>query len=168
MWEMLFNDLESQWVGNSRLEREGEITDMRQAEAVEVAWWDRLRSQMASPIKVRLRNGTIWEHTLVDCGPDWLLLGSGLRRWLINARAVDWITPVGRVQPAQKMAHKIRFTFALRSICETRAPVGVTLFSGNMKGTIVQVGSDHVVFADANQNQKILIPLTAIYAVSSG
>lgn len=167
MWEALFHDLESQWIGQSRLDREGEIVEMTDAEAVEVELRQRFLAMLEKPVQIRLRNGEIVEAQVVDCAQQWLLLGQGTKRWLVPHWALVWAKVSGKVAPAPELRQRMSFTTALRALAQGRQKLRVVLDQTHLTGFIRQVSADHIIFDSGEAGGPVAIPLSVITVVIS-
>lgn len=164
---MLFRDLESQWVGQQRLNREGEINDMKEAEAVEVSLQQRLLENVGQPLKVYLINSQIIEATLVDCAPEWLLLGNGLKRFLVPFWALKSIPVSGKVAPSPNIRRRLSFNSAIRMLAQGGYRLRIVVGEDSLTGRVNQVSADHILLKSEPTGELLAIPLKVVNLVAS-
>lgn len=146
-WDQLFEDLEAQQHEWLRREVETEAADHTRAERARVHLGDRLAADVGRTLRVRVSGVGPVVGTLVDVGPDWLLLHDAQRREqqeslvLTGAlRSVEGLT--GRVdeRPRRRSLRQ-----ALRAVSRDRAPVRIHDREGDhLSGTIDRVLADHL------------------------
>jgi len=178
-WEGLFDDLEAQASQLEAAERAAEIEERTRGEVGRLATFDRLRTAVGRPVRLRLPGGAA-TGDLVRVAPEWLLLDEGGGRevlvalghvlgvrGLVRYSAVP--DTVGVVESRLGLRH------ALRGIARDRSPVRIQLTDGaSVDATVDRVGADFVEVAGhpagelrrANNVRGIeLLPVGAIVAV---
>ena len=150
-WDDLFADLEAQQGQLERRERELEVAEQTRAERGRVELTQRLLAAEGAPLRVRV-GGVGWlDATLVDVGPDWLMLDQG---GALAGRGREVLVPLAAVAaveglPAQvgetDMGRRLGLRSALRAVSRDRAVVRVhDLYGDHVTGTIDRVLADHL------------------------
>lgn len=154
-WDALFADLEAQLAEAERRSFEAEVADRTRRERALIGLRDRLRQAAAQRyrVAVTVAGRRTVEGTVLDAGPDWLLLDDrDGGEVLVPLAAVVWLRGLGArvgADPAPEVARRLTLSFALRGIAQDRAPVTVTLADGSLvTGTIDRVGADFVDLAE--------------------
>ena len=144
-WEALFGDLQSQYEAAARVEDDGLVVDLAEAEIGGVRLADRLRARVGGAVTVRLRGGADVHGEVLDAAPQWLLLGAGQGRTLVPVAAVALAWPLGPAAPAAGLVEeRLRITHVLRALARAGARVRVTCDAGSYAGWLVRVGADHL------------------------
>lgn len=179
-WRDLFSDLEAQAVAAEARELAGEVADRTRRETALVGLVDRLGPVVGHPVALQLPVLRTVRGTLVDTGPDWLLLDEdGGRQLLVPLAAVVSVTGVGPYadQPAGEVGKRLDLRWALRGLTRDRAGVALVLVDGTVAhGTPDRVGADHLDLAEhapgeprraSAVRQVRVVPLAAVVAVRS-
>lgn len=154
-WERLFEDLESRFDSDPRLDTELEVADRTRRERALIALHGRLLSNVGqTEVAVRLAGGATavtTVGTIIDVGPDWLLLAETPRQSvLVSLAAVRGVVGLrSGAQEATLVGRRFTLGAALRGISRDRAGVHVSDVDGRvLTGTIDAVGSDHIDLAE--------------------
>lgn len=180
-WEQLFRDLEAQLEAEEHAELAAEVADRTRREWALVQLGDRLRPLVGAPVSLAVAGGDVVLGTLVEVGPDWLLVAPAPgRQALVVTSAVLSVHGLGRgTQPERAvLAGRLRLGYALRAVARDRAPVVVVLRDGSaVPGTIDRVGADFVELAEhpvgeprrASQVRQVrAMPFGAVAVVHTG
>ncbi|WP_066642812.1 hypothetical protein [Serinicoccus hydrothermalis] len=146
-WDQLFEDLEAQQQEWVRREVEAEAAEHTRAERARVQLADRLAAHVGRPVRVRVGGVGPVAGTLVDVGPDWVLLHDPQRREhqeslvLIGAlRSVEGLGGGVDERPRRRSLRQV-----LRAVSRDRARVRVHDLEGDhVSGTIDRVLADHL------------------------
>lgn len=152
-WERLFADLSA-----AMHEAEGDLTaevaDRTRSEFGRLRLVDRLRPATGSDVGLIMRSGAHVMGTLVDVGPDWVLVAErAATETLVPLLAVDAVRGLGRrsAHPGSegRVAARLDLRYALRRLARDRAPVAATLAGGaTLTGTCDRVGADFIELAE--------------------
>ena len=182
-WQALFDDLEGQAALLAEAEQRGEVAERTRLERGRLSLADRLQAATGHPLSLRLLGAGTFAGTLVDVGPDWLLLlEAGQRELLVPLAAVQSVSGVGQrsaaPSPPEAVTRRLDLRWALRGLARSRSPVALVLADGSgLSGTLDQVGADHVDLAEhapgearraAEVRQVRVVPLAALVGVRSG
>lgn len=176
-WESLFADLEARFELDERREREAEVADRIRRERALVALHSRLLANAGlGPVSVGLGSGVV-TGTILDVGPDWLLLQEPPQRSVLVALGhVRYLTGLAPgAQEPTLVAKRFTLGAALRAVSRDRAVVEVMDVDGRpVTGTIDAVGADHLEIAEhapdeqrraRNVIRSRLIPFAVLAAV---
>ncbi|HEU0103098.1 MAG TPA: hypothetical protein VFR07_12345 [Mycobacteriales bacterium] len=156
-WKALFDDLEAQAAAADRVELEDEVRDRTRREVGLVRAADRLRACVGEPLAVSVVGAGPAHGTLLDAGPDWLLLEERPGRdALVPLAAVLGVTGVGRrtAAPLDRVGRRLDLRWTLRALVRDRAALQVRLRDGSLlAGTLDRVGADHVDLAEHPQGE---------------
>lgn len=181
-WQALFDDLEAQLAAADAAELSAEVADRTRRETGLLRVVDRLRPAQGHPVTVALGAVGTVHGTLLDTGPDWLLLAEhGAREVLVPLDAVLGVTGLDARAQAPgsegEVGRRLDLRWALRGLARSRAGVALVLRDGSVvTGTLDRVGADHVDLAEhapgeprrpADVRQVRLVPLPAITLVRS-
>lgn len=153
-WQALFDDLEAQVEAAEAAELSAEVADRTRRETGLLRVLDRLRASAGHPIAVTTWGGGTVHGTLLDAGPDWLLLSeTGLREVLVPMGSVLGVTGLSaRTAPPGSegdVGRRLDLRWALRGLARDRAGVSLVLRDGStLAGTLDRVGADHVDVAE--------------------
>ncbi|WP_127131813.1 hypothetical protein [Georgenia sp. SYP-B2076] len=144
-WEALFGDLQSQYEAAARVEDDGLVVELAEAEIGGVRLCDRLRARLGAAVTLRLRGGTDVRGQVLDVAPQWVLLGAGEGRTLVPLTAVALAWPLGAAAPqAGVVEQRLRVTHVLRALAREGARVRVACDAGGYAGWLIRVGADHL------------------------
>lgn len=181
-WQALFDDLEGQLAAAEAAELAGEVAELSRLEAGRIRLGDRLAAAAGAPVAVTLPGVGVVRGTLLDAGPDWLLLDEGAgREALAPLEAVLGITGIGaRAAPPGsegEVGRRLDLRWALRGLARGRVGVVLGLRDGSSAtGTLDRVGADHVDLAEHGVGEARraaavravrLVPLAALVLVRS-
>ncbi|MFH5824132.1 hypothetical protein [Georgenia sp. AZ-5] len=168
-WEVLFEDLESQYEAAVRTADDDEVAELAEAEIGATRLADRLRAARGSRLTLRLRSGATVGGELLDAAPQWLLLADGERRTLVPVAAVALAWPLGPSAPeAGLVEQRLRITHVLRALSRESALVRLTCPAGSYSGWLTRVASDHVdLRVDGAGNGVVTVALAALESVST-
>ncbi|MCU1659605.1 MAG: uncharacterized protein JWO57_4261 [Pseudonocardiales bacterium] len=147
-WQGLFADLEAQAEALERAERAAEVDERARIEVGALGITDRVRPSVGAPVRLRCAGGLTLNGTLIQTGPDWLLVDEGAGREAVVAlRAVVAIGGLGRWSDPDRGAvgSRLGLRHALRGLVRDRSPVLVYLVDGStIAATLDRVGADFV------------------------
>lgn len=149
-WDDLFRDLEAQLDAADRADLAAEVADRTRRELARVRLVDRLRAAVGAQLTVTVLGGSSVSGSLLDVGPDWLLVAEGAaRQALVPSAAVLGVAGLPRRAAAPgsegSVAARLTLGFALRGVARDRSAVALLLVSGDLlHGTIDSVGADFV------------------------
>lgn len=172
-WEDLFADMVGQLDALVRSDVEDEVAELAVAAIAQTRLADRLRARHGATLTVRLVDASTLSGEVVDVAPAWVLIGQGLRRWLVPATAIALAWPLGAVAPEPgRVEQRLGLGHALRALASEHVPVHVRTCAGDYDGVIVRVGADHLdlVTADSRDDgdrRVLTLATTAILAVGS-
>lgn len=153
-WAELFRDLEGQADAMASAELAGEVAERTRLELARIRLVDRLRVGEGRELSLTVLGTTVLRGTLLDCGPDWLLLADeGGRDALVPLAAVLGIVgldPRAAAEPGSEGVVHARcgLGIALRALARDRAAVACTAIDGStVSGTVERVGADHLELA---------------------
>lgn len=182
-WQALFADLEGQLAEEAAADLRAEVSDRTRREAARVGTIDKLRAAVGQPLTVAVSGGARVQGTLVEAGPDWLLLEeTAPRDLLIPLSAVLTIGGLGSraASPGSEgeVARRLDLRWALRGLARSRLGLSVLLTDGSsLEGTLDRVGADYVDIAEHPVGEPRrpgvvrsvrLVPLTALNLLRSG
>lgn len=149
-WDRLFDDLEAGFESDAARERAAEVADRTRRERAQIDLQSRLLASVgAGPVVARLPGRSL-QGAVLDVGPDWLLLTSGVERSvLVVTSAVVSLSGLadGAAAPSV-VAKRFGLGAALRAISRDRAPVEVAARGLRFVGTIDVVAADHLELAE--------------------
>jgi hypothetical protein len=176
-WDQLFDDLEAQLAGEDARERDAEVADRTRRERALLDVHTRLLANVALPgVCLRLA-GRVVIGTLIDVGPDWVLVATGPQRpVLVALAAVRGVTGLGPgARTPSVVAKRFGMGAALRAVSRDRAVVELADLDGHTAtGTIDVVGADHLELAEhasdevrrtANVTGRVLMPFWSLGSV---
>lgn len=178
-WDELFGDLDAQLHAAEQMNLEQEVTELARIEASQLTLADALRASLQTPITVILANENALKGTLLRVGTGWLLLSHGLEQTIVPFLAISRLSGVGTSRELPGTGISYTVNSALRLLSRYRAPVLVTLKTGNQsifRGVIDQVGADFLVLAQLadgvgrrgdNRQANVYIPLAELQSVTS-
>jgi len=178
-WEGLFADLDAQWEGEERRDRDAEVADRTRRERAEVDLLARLAAHRGSPLRVRLRSGAVLDGEVADLGRDWVLMtvAPGRTEALVPLAAVTGLAGLMTRSEPVGSARRFALGSALRALARDRAVVRVLDVDGRtLTGTIDTVGADAVDVAEhpadeprrpANVRAVWTIPLASLVLVTA-
>ena len=153
-WQQLFADLQAQFEAEEAAVDRAESASRARAEVGAVGIADRLRGAVGNPVTLGCgRAGTV-AGTLVEVGPDWLLVeDERSRTCLVALSAVRSVAGLGRrtaaAEPAGPVRGRLDLRRALRGLARDRSVVQVVLDDGSvLGGTLDRVGADYVELAE--------------------
>lgn len=153
-WAELFRDLEGQADAMASAELAGEVAERTRLELSRIRLIDRLRAGEGRDVSLTVLGASVLRGTLVDCGPDWLLLvEEGGKDALVPLAAVLGIVgldPRVSAEPGSEGVVHARcgLGIALRALARDRAAVACTVIDGSsIGGTVERVGVDHLELA---------------------
>lgn len=153
-WQALFDDLEAQAEALSRGDLDTEVRDRVRREVSLLRTVDRLTPAVGRPVQVHLQGAGLLHATLLDAGPDWLLLEEpGTREVLVPTSAVmgvGGLGPTSRTPGSEgEVGRRLDLRWALRGLARDRSGVSVVLCDGTtLAGTLDRVGADYVELAE--------------------
>lgn len=185
-WDDLFADLDARFEEIADEQMLAELADRQRAAVGQVGMVQRFAGALGGPVRVRTATGHVVTGTMVQAGPDWLLLGQHASRELLIA--TRWVTAVEGVLrttglPPSDLESRFDLRLALRGVARDRSPVTVTVpgsaagqgESGTeLTGTIDRVGRDFIELAqhapwEARRAPDVrsvaLVPLAAVIMV---
>lgn len=173
-WQLLFDDLESQFATARARQARAGLADLVRAELATTRLADRLRASLG--LSVRLHVGDLAaerdamvEGDLVDAGEGWLLVTDPQsRQALVPLAAVDGVAGlVPHVAPPPGRVHRgLGLTHALRALARDRVEVQVCTASRTLVGRIDRVGADHLDVTPA-AGPAWTVPIAALRVVRS-
>lgn len=153
-WAELFRDLEGQADALASAELAGEVAERTRLELARIRLVDRLRAGEGRELGLTVLGAGALRGTVLDCGPDWLLVAEdGGREALVPLAAVLGVVgldPRVAAEPGSEGAVSARcgLGVALRALARDRAAVGCTVLDGStVGGTVERVGADHLELA---------------------
>lgn len=153
-WQQLFGDLQAQFEEAEAAAERSEASSRARAEVGAVGLTDRLRGAIGTEISLRCRGAGPVSGSLVEVGPDWLLVreahGSEV---LVALAAVLAASGLGRRTAAPARTGHVRLQLdlrrAVRGLARDRSAVQVVLVDGaSLAGTVDRVGADHLDLAE--------------------
>ncbi|MBI9116036.1 hypothetical protein [Sanguibacter suaedae] len=153
-WEMLFDDLASQFAATELADRDAAVADLTRAELATVTLTDRLVAARGGAVIADLVDGATLQGELRETYPDWVLLGVGGREVVLPTRSVEAWRGLGRGSaPAgdtgAPVARPLGISRALRGLARDRAVVAVHTVRREHVGRIDRVGRDHLEISSA-------------------
>lgn len=157
-WKALFDDLEAQAEALARAELDIEVRDRIRREASLVGLPDRLAAAVGAPVQAHVYGGELLRGTVLDSGPDWLLLEESGRDVLVPLSAVLQLAgDLARSAPpgaGGEVGRRLDLRWALRGLARDRSPLTVTLRDSTvLGGTLDRVGADHVELAETGPGE---------------
>ncbi|TQN41557.1 hypothetical protein FHU33_0926 [Blastococcus colisei] len=153
-WQQLFDDLQSQFEAEEAAAARAESASRTRAEVGAVRLAERLGGALGFPLVLGVRGAGQVAGTLVDRGPDWLLLEDEQgREQLVALAAVRTVSGLGRrtavPEPAEGVRARLDLRWALRGLARDRSSVHLVLDDGAaVTGTVDRVGADYVELAE--------------------
>jgi hypothetical protein len=153
-WQQLFADLQAQFEQEEAAAEQAEAASRARSEIGAVRLVDRLRGATGSAVVLQCAGAGQRGGTLVDVGPDWLLLVDDLGRdVLCAAAAIRSVAGLARRTAATEEEGAVAAAWdlrrALRALARDRAAVHVVLADGGvLAGTLDRVGADFVELAE--------------------
>jgi hypothetical protein len=153
-WQQLFADLQAQFEAEETAVDRAESASRARAEVGAVGIADRLRGAVGNPVTLGCGRAGLVGGTLVEVGPDWLLVeDDGARTCLVALSAVRSVAGLGRrtaaAEPAGPVRGRLDLRRALRGLARDRSAVQVVLDDGSvLSGTLDRVGADYVELAE--------------------
>jgi hypothetical protein len=147
-WDSLFADIEGQWEAEDQAVFDADLAALTRGERGALSLVDRLTAQVGSELGWGLRDGRVVRATLLEVGPDWLLLRLGMTEVILPTAGFVFVSGMsGAADPARaRLARRFRFTAVLRGLSQQRRPITAQLItqpSVQLTGTIDRVGMDH-------------------------
>lgn len=179
-WKRLFADLEAELAAAEAMERDAEVAERTRVEVAKLRLVDRLRVADETTFTVDVVGVGNWSGTVIDTGPDWVLLGGDRRGDLLVAlqamRSVIGLGGWSAVPGSEgKVAERFRLGAVLRGVARDRSTVRVFTRDGNAyPGTIDRVGADYLELAEHDVDRPRrprdvrwtrLVPFAAVAAV---
>jgi hypothetical protein len=158
-WQQLFADLEAQFDEAAAASERADESSRARGEMGAVRLSERLRGALGHPLALRCRGAGQLAGTLVEVGPDWLLLEEdGGREALVAMAAVLAVGGLGRQTAPPEEPGPVRGRLdlrrAIRALARDRAAVQVLLEDGgSLSGTVDRVGTDHLELAEHGADQ---------------
>lgn len=157
-WERLFADLEAEIAAEESADRDAEVAERTRTEVAKLRLVDRLRASADGSVTVRVTGAGDWCGRLMDCGPDWLLLGREGGDLLVALTAVQSIEGLGvwSALPGSEgaVAAGFRIGAVLRGIARDRATVRLLLRDETAyPGTVDRVGADFLELAEHDPDE---------------
>ena len=153
-WEQLFADLQAQFEAEEAAVELAEAGSRARSEIGALTIGDRLRGGVGLSLVLSCGGAGTVAGTLVDVGPDWLLVvGDGARQSLVATAAVRSVSGLGRrtavPEPAGPVRGRLDLRRALRGLARDRSAVQIVLDDGGvLTGTLDRVGADYVDLAE--------------------
>lgn len=143
-WTRLFDDLETQWAAQERLELDAEVADRTRRERATIALDERLVGQAEEAVTMHLVAGPPVTGRVDDVGDGWVLLAPAERlRVLLPLVAVVGVVGLAARPTDAARARRFGLGYALRGLSRDRVPVTILDRSGGrIEGTIDGVGAD--------------------------
>ena len=144
-WQALFADLELQIDAAQAQERLGEVPELTRAERAGVTLLDRLRAH-SGQVTVTVHGGERVRGSLMDVGPQWVLMADGPREHLVPTWAIALVAGLGDLSaPAPGVVgSRLRLGHALRAVARDRSVVRALTTAGAVVGRVDAVGTDHL------------------------
>ncbi len=177
-WDDLFADLDHQFSQLADAAEDAERADGERVEVGRVGVIERLTGAVGGRLRLRLSGDKMVVGTLLQVGPDWLLLqespGGELLVALAALGSVEGLSV--RTGPALSgIGARLDLRKALRAVARDRSPVTISTTAGvELSGTIDRVGADFIEVAshaawEARRASAvrgvILVPLKALVMV---
>lgn len=150
-WAELFRDLEGQADALAAAELAGEVAERTRLELARIRLVDRLRAGAGRDVVVSLLGAGLLRGTLLECGPDWVLVaeenGGEALVPLAAVLAIIGLDPRSAAEPGSEgaVAARCGLGMALRALARDRATVACTSADGSaVGGTVERVGADHL------------------------
>jgi hypothetical protein len=153
-WEQLFADLQAQFEAEETAAEQAESGSRARSEIGALALVDRLRGAVGGLLVLGCGGAGSVAGTLVEVGPDWLLVeDDGARQSLVATAAVRSVSGLGRRTAAPETGGTVRGRLdlrrALRGLARDRAAVQILLDDGGvLTGTVDRVGADYLDLAE--------------------
>ena len=173
-WQLLFDDLESQFATAQARQARAGLADLVRAERATTHLADRLRACVGLPVRIHVgdlvaERDAVVEGDLVDAGEGWLLVADPpFRQTLVPLAAVDCVTGlVPHVAPPSGRVHRgLGLPHVLRALARDRVEVQVCTASRTLVGRIDRVGADHLDVTPA-AGPSWTVPIAALRVVRS-
>jgi hypothetical protein len=151
-WQLLFDDLESQFAAAQAEQARAVRSDLVRAERATVRLADRLRASVGLPLRVQVgdlaaERDAVVDGDLVDAGEGWLLVADlRFRQTLVPLAAVKAVAGLAPhvAPPEGPMRRGLGLTHALRALARDRVEVQVCTAERTLVGRIDHVGADHM------------------------
>ena len=153
-WERLFADLES------RVEGDGDLADLVEAERVAIALPDRLRAAVGHAVSARA-GGIQIAGVLLDVGQDWILIERRDGDVLVPLAAITRLSPLGARQP--RAGIELPLASLLRALGRSGAVAVCRAGEEDISGRILAVGADHL--GVRTESGDSIVPLAALSSV---
>ena len=153
-WQHLFADLQAQFEAEGAAVEHAESASRVRAEVGALGIADRLRGGVGHPLVLACGAAGAVSGSLVEVGPDWLLVeDDGGRECLVALAAVRSVAGLGRrtaaPEPAGPVRGRLDLRRALRGLARDRRAVQLVLDDGGvLGGTLDRVGADYVELAE--------------------
>jgi hypothetical protein len=179
-WDALFGDLEAQADALDHAERAAEVDERTRIELAALAFVDRLRAAVGTPLRLRCPGALLLAGEVRRVGPDWILLDeSSGREVLVPLAAVLGVSGLSRLSAvpnsASPVESRLTLRHVLRGLARDRSAVQVARVDGStLDATIDRVGADFVELAlhAAGENRRrsevrdvVVTPFRAVAAV---
>lgn len=185
-WEQLFSDLDARFDDLADAELMIGLADRQRVAAGAISMVERIAGASGRPIRVRTTAGIAVTGTLLEVGPDWLLLQEGPGREVLVSLAATTIVEglSWETGPALKgVGLRLDLRRALRGLARDRSPVALIVCGGigeptslytEVTGTIDRLGADFLELAlhaaweprrGASVRAVVLIPISAVVLV---
>lgn len=185
-WEQLFSDLDARFDDLADAEMMMGLADRQRVAAGAISMVERIAGASGRPIRVRTTAGIAVTGTLLEVGPDWLLLQEGPGREVLLSLAATTIVEglSWETGPALKgVGLRLDLRRALRGLARDRSPVALIVCGGigeptslytEVTGTIDRLGADFLELAlhaaweprrGASVRAVVLIPVSAVVLV---
>lgn len=174
-WDAVFKDLDDPW-REAGEDLADEVAERSEIEQGRLLLTDRLAANRGAVLQVKMagdRGEGAVEGTLLDSGPDWLLVDTTRGETVVALAvvlAIRGLTPANRPHGQAGVAEsRLDLRFALRRLARVSGPVTVRLTDGTYKvGRLSRICADFVELNDPRAPEPLLLPTQAIAAVSSG